>query len=124
MMIDSNLEDSLWSEAVNTAVYLHALCSSRTLQGKTPHEVLHGKRGDIGHLRRFGCIAYKLIPKELQRGKFSSRATECVMVGYTNSTKIWRLWDSQNSESEGTGLGNTGGIRQTRSGGIRNSKKG
>jgi len=124
MMIDSNLEDSLWSEAVNTAVYLHALCPSRTLQGKTPHEVLHGKRGDISHLRRFGCVAYKLIPKELQRGKFSSRATECVMVGYTNSTKIWRLWDPQNSESEGTGLGNTGGIRQTRSGVIRNSKKG
>jgi len=88
MMIDSNLEDSLWSEVVNTAVYLHAFCPSRTLQGKTPHEVLHGKMGDIGHLRRFGCVAYKLIPKELQRGKFCSRATKCVMVGYTNSTKI------------------------------------
>jgi hypothetical protein len=39
MMIDSCLDDSLWSEAVNTAVYLHALCPSRALEGKTPHEV-------------------------------------------------------------------------------------
>ena len=124
MMIDSNLEDSLWSEAVNTAVYVHALCPSRTLQGKTPHEVLHGKRGDIGHLRRFGCVAYKLIPKELQHGKFSPRATECVMVGYTNSTKIWRLWDPQNSEGGSTSVGNSLGNRQTRSSSSRNPKKG
>jgi hypothetical protein len=66
MMIDSCLEDSLWSEAVNTAVYQHALCPSRALEGKTPHEVLHGKRGDIGHLRRFGYIAHKLISKEVR----------------------------------------------------------
>jgi hypothetical protein len=91
MMIDSCLDDSLWSEAVNTAVYLHALCPSRALEGKTPHEVLHGKRGDIGHLRRFGCIAHKLIPTEVRNRKFSPRSIECVMLGYTNSTKIWRL---------------------------------
>jgi hypothetical protein len=65
MMINSCLEDSLWSEAVNTAVYLHALYPARALEGKTPHEVLHRKRGDIGHLRRFECIAHKLIPKEV-----------------------------------------------------------
>ena len=29
MMIDSNLEDSLWSEAVNTTVYLHAFISKK-----------------------------------------------------------------------------------------------
>lgn len=124
MVIDSNLEDSLWSEAVNTAVYLHALCPSRTLQGKTPHEVLHGKRGDISHFRRFGYVAYKLIPKELQNGKFSPRATGCVMVGYTNSTKIWRLWDPQNTESDSSSSGHAGGTWETRSGGIRNSRKG
>jgi hypothetical protein len=65
MMIDSCLEDSVWSEAVNTAVSLDALCPSCALEGKTPHEVLYGKRGDIGYLQRFGCIAYKLIPKEV-----------------------------------------------------------
>jgi hypothetical protein len=100
MMIDSCLEDSLWSEAVNTAVYLHALCPSRALEGKTPHEVLHGKRGDIGHRRRFGCIAHKLIPKEVRNGKFSPRSIECVMLGYTNSTKIWRLWDLQTGDTD------------------------
>ena len=124
IMIDSNLENSLWSEMVNTAIYVHTLCPSRTLQGKTPHEVLHGKRGNIDHLQHFACVAYKLIPKELQHGKFSPRATKCVIVGYTNSTKIWRLWDPQNSEGGSTSVGNSLANRQTRSSSSRNSQKG
>jgi hypothetical protein len=65
MMIDSYLEDCLWTEAVNTVVYLYAFCLSYALKGKTSHEILYGKRGEIGHLLYFGCIAYKLIPREL-----------------------------------------------------------
>jgi hypothetical protein len=65
MMIDSCLDDSLWSEVVNTAVYQQALCLSHALKVMTLHEVLYGKRGDIGHLRCFGYIAHKLISKEV-----------------------------------------------------------
>ena len=46
------------------------------------------------------------------------------MVGYTNSTKIWRLWDPQNSEGASVSVGNSWGNRQTRSSSSRNAKKG
>ena len=49
----------------------------------------------LHHLRRFGCIAYKLIPKDLRvDNKMGARAKRCMFTGYVRSaTGIWRLWD-------------------------------
>lgn len=62
--------------------------------GRAPYEVTYGRKPELSHLRRFGCVAHKLVPKELRRGKFTPRAAECVMVGYVNRTReICWLWD-------------------------------
>jgi hypothetical protein len=64
------------------------------LANRSPYEILHGEKPDLSHLRRFGCSANRLIPKEQQEGKFSPRSRECIMIGYVhNTSKIWRLWD-------------------------------
>ena len=98
MLIDSKLNDDFWAEAVSTAVYLHARTPSQSISGATPYEKLTGKKPELGHLRRFGCAAYKFIPKELSKGKFSERSKECIFLGYVHDTgKIWRLWDLQSS---------------------------
>jgi len=98
MLIDSKLDDDFWAQAVSTALYLHARTPSQSISGATPYEKLTGKKPELGHLRRFGCAAYKFIPKELRKGKFSERSKECIFLGYVHDTgKIWRLWDSQSS---------------------------
>ena len=71
MLIDSKLEDDFWAEAACTAVYLHARTPSQSIAGGTPYEKLKGKKPELGQLRRFGCAAYKFIPKKLRKGKFS-----------------------------------------------------
>ena len=38
LLIDSQMVDEFWAEAVNTAVYLHAQTPSQSLQGITPYE--------------------------------------------------------------------------------------
>ena len=86
--------DVFWAEAVNTAVYLHARTLSQALQGITPYEKLHKRKPEFGHLQRFGCRAFKLIPKELWKGKLIKRSKECIFLGYVHDTMgIWRLWD-------------------------------
>lgn len=55
-------------------------------------------RGEITYLRRFGRVVHKLTPKELRKGKISSHSTECIIIGYTDTTKIWSLWDPQTKE--------------------------
>jgi len=98
MLIDSKLEDEFWAEAVSTAVYLQARTPSQSIGGTTPYDKLKGKKPELGHLRRFGCAAFKFIPKELRKGKFAERSTECIFLGYVHDTsKIWRLWDPQSS---------------------------
>ena len=82
MLIDSKLEDDFWAEAVSTAVYLHAHTRSQSIAGATPYEKLKGKKPELGHLRRFGCTAYKFIPKELRKGKFAERSKQCIFLGY------------------------------------------
>ena len=96
MILDSRLSDEFWAEAVNTAVYLHARSPSRSVDGLTPYEMLFGHKPELGYLRRFGCVAYKLIPEVQRKGKFAERAKRCGFLGYVHeTTKIWRLWDPQ-----------------------------
>ena len=124
MMLDSQAPMEFWAEAVLTACYLHARTPSRALDGKSPYEMLHtysrlrqlrqnvmtdvnaeadadadaeADKPELHHLRRFGYIAYKRIPKEQQIDtKMGARSKACMMVGYVHdTTKIWRIWDPE-----------------------------
>jgi len=103
-------------EAIPTASYLHARTPSRALDGKSPYEMLHRHRRlqkrvteidddsqaeddkpKLHHLRRFGCLAYRRIPKEQRIDtKMGACSKPCMMLGYVhNTTKIWRIWDPE-----------------------------
>jgi hypothetical protein len=51
----------------------------------------------LNHLRHFGCVAYKLIPKQQRMdAKMGARSRKCMMLGYVhNTTKVWKLWDPE-----------------------------
>jgi hypothetical protein len=57
------------------------------------------------HLRKIECVAYHRIPgedfsntTELKLGKRSKR---CTLPGYTDTTKIWHLWDFSGQGGKG-----------------------
>jgi hypothetical protein len=58
----------------------------------TPFELWHGKEPDVSHLRTFGSPAFTLIPDEKRR-KLDPKATEGIMVGYGDSSRVYKLWD-------------------------------
>jgi len=94
MILDSCFRDEFWAKAVNTAVYLHARSPSHSVDGLTPYEKLFDEKPELGHHRRFGCVAYKLIPEAQRKEKFAERAKKCGFLGYVHeTTKISRLWD-------------------------------
>jgi len=103
MMIDAQMPIDFWAEAVNTAAYLQRRTTTSALNGKTPYEVLHLTKPPTNHLRRMGCVAYHRIPEEdipnKTALKFGPRSKQCMMLGYTDTTKIWRLWDSSGGPS-------------------------
>ncbi len=56
----------------------------------TPYEAWHGEKPKVKHLRVFGCDAYTHILKD-ERGKFDSKARKCILLGYGQETKGYRL---------------------------------
>jgi len=93
MLLDCTLPPSMWAEAMSTANYLHAWSPTSSNNGMTPYEKLFGRKPEVGHLRRFGCKAFKSLPAS-HRSKFGTRARPLFMLAYVHdSTTIWRFWD-------------------------------
>ena len=73
MLIEAHLPESFWAEAVNTGVYLHNRCPTRSLEGITLYEAYNGFKPDLSNLKVFGCNAYLFAPEE-KRGKLQSKS--------------------------------------------------
>jgi hypothetical protein len=93
MITATNQSRELWAEASNCAVYLRNRVIGKALPEMTPYEAWFGRKPNLSHLRMFGCSAYMHIPAD-ERSKFSPKARKCVFVGYCETQKGFRLWDS------------------------------
>lgn len=91
MLIQSKLPRSFWAEAVAAANYIRNRCCSRTLNGETAFKLWTGKRPTVSHCRSFGARAL-VYDKTPQKEKFQSRSKECILVGYSEESKAYRLW--------------------------------
>lgn len=92
MLFDAQLSKIFWAEATNTAVYLYNRTGLSVLQGKTPYELWYNMKPDISHLRVFGSPVMVHIAKEKRR-KWDKKAQECILVGYANGSKGYRVYD-------------------------------
>ncbi|KAG8237044.1 hypothetical protein J437_LFUL016110 [Ladona fulva] len=69
------------------------MCPSSAIGDKIPLEVWNDRKlnaADYEHIKIFGCQAWAWVP--VKEGKFSPRAKECVMLGYQEGIKGYRLW--------------------------------
>jgi hypothetical protein len=94
MIHAQRLEQAFWAEAVLTAAYIRNRVVSRSTDGKSPEERWSGKKPTVRHLRVWGCNAYAHVPSE-KRSKFDAKSVKCIMVGYAEGSKAWRLWDDE-----------------------------
>ena len=68
MLDEYNTPEALWVEAINTACYASNCLFLQKLLGKTPYELLNGKKSDVS-FRVFGCKCY-IYKKRQHLGKF------------------------------------------------------
>lgn len=79
-----------WGECVLAAVYLINRLPTSVLKGKSPHELFHGHKANVEHLRTIGCLCYATrLPRQ---DKFSPRAEPCVLMGYSATQKGYLLY--------------------------------
>jgi len=90
MLHFKGLSTKYWAEAVHTTIYLRNRSPTSALDGITPYEAWYGTKPSINHLRIFCSTCYALVPKE-QRTKLENRSMKCMLLGYSNEKKGYRL---------------------------------
>ncbi|CAB0007370.1 unnamed protein product [Nesidiocoris tenuis] len=86
----------MWAEAANVAAYIINRCPTKKLAGSTPEERWTGKKVDLRHLRVFGCKAYVHVLSS-NRKKLDDKSKAYTFVGYSETTKAYRLLDENQS---------------------------
>ena len=94
MLIDSKLPHKFLAEALNTAAYLRNRSPTKAVDGMTPFEAWTNVKPTVKHLRVFGCDAFVHIPKD-ERHKLDSKSKKCILLGYGEETKGYRLYDPE-----------------------------
>nr|GEV41320.1 hypothetical protein [Tanacetum cinerariifolium] len=82
------------AEAVNTACYVQNRVLVTKSYNKTPYELLHGRTPSIGFMRPFGCCVTILHTID-SLGKFDGKVDEGFLVGYSVSSKAFRVCNSR-----------------------------
>jgi transposase InsO family protein len=91
MLYEKKVPLELWGEAVMCATHIQ----NRKISGTndvTPFELWTGSRPDVSYLRVFGSPAFVHIPDETRR-KLDPKAVECLLVGYCEHSKAFRMWN-------------------------------
>lgn len=81
-----------WAEALHTATIIRNFCPSSAINFKIPWEIWNGETITLKKLKRlkiFGCQAWAAIEP---KGKLGDRAEECVMIGYPDGVKGYKLY--------------------------------
>ncbi|GFW95639.1 gag_pre-integrs domain-containing protein [Trichonephila clavipes] len=86
----SGLSQKFWAEALLCFSYTWNRVCCKGCK-KTPFELYGGKRPSVSHLKRFGFLAFVGFPKQLRK-KVDMQAKLGIMLGYTLSTKGYRIW--------------------------------
>lgn len=99
MLHASNMHICFLGEAVMAATYILNRTGTCTVAGKTPFEAWHNVKPSVvpyfvAHLRVFGSDAYSHIPEELRK-KLEPKSRKSILVGYSETSKAYRLWDVQ-----------------------------
>ena len=91
MISHSSLPESLWGEALKTAVYILNRVPSKAVN-KTPYELWTGKRPSIKHLHIWGCLA-EARPYRPHERKLDSRTISCYFVGYAERSQGYKFYN-------------------------------
>lgn len=81
MLQTTNLINSYWAKAIQTACYLQNCSYTTTISHATPFKLWTSIKPNLSHLRIFRSPAYSKIPEKSQ-SKLETKASKCIFIGY------------------------------------------
>src|SRR5207253_2073757 len=101
MLDEYGTPERFWAEAINTACYASNRLYLHRLLKKTAYELLVGRKPNVSYFRVFGCKCY-IYKKRQYLGKFQRRCDIGFMVGYSASSKAYRVYNESTGIVEET----------------------
>jgi len=92
MMRHNDVDQDLWADAIETAVYIKNRVTSRELPvGKTPFGLWTGNKPNVSHMRVSGSTCWIVLHKSHIDGKFGDKASRGVFLGYPDGSKAYEV---------------------------------
>ena len=95
MLNETNLPKYFWADAVSTACYVMNRVLIRPILKQTPYEIYKGRKPNISHFHVFGCKCFVLNNGKDNLGKFDAKADEGIFLGYSTSSKAFRIYNKR-----------------------------
>lgn len=92
MLSEKDMPKDFFPEAVKWSVFVQNRSPTVALKDVTPEEVWSEIKPASHFFRTFGCIGFVHVPQN-RRKKLDSRSTKCVLLGISEESKTYRLYD-------------------------------
>nr|GEW03509.1 retrovirus-related Pol polyprotein from transposon TNT 1-94 [Tanacetum cinerariifolium] len=99
MLADSKLPTPFWAEAVSNSYYVQNWVPVVKPHFKTPYELFKGRSPTLSFMIPFGCHISILNTLE-QLGKFDGKLDEWIFVGYSTTSKAFRVYNIRTRKVE------------------------
>jgi len=92
LMIQSKILVVFWSYAIIHAIYLLSRIPSKSIENKTPYELIYNQLPDLHDIKVFGSLCF-VSTLQRERNKLGPRAKKCVFLSYKAGTKGYIVLD-------------------------------
>ncbi|GJY33551.1 retrovirus-related pol polyprotein from transposon TNT 1-94 [Tanacetum coccineum] len=99
MLNEQSIPQKFWCNAIDTSTYIINRVSIRRILGKTPYELLRGRKPNLNYFRVFGSKCFILNTKDYLT-KFDPKSYEGVFLGYSQSSKAYIILNKQTMKVE------------------------
>ncbi|GJY44704.1 retrovirus-related pol polyprotein from transposon TNT 1-94 [Tanacetum coccineum] len=88
MLNEQSLPQKFWCNAVDTSTYILNRILIRAILGKTPYELLRGRKPTLNYFRVFGIKCFILNTRDYLT-KFDPKSYEGIFLGYSQNSKAY-----------------------------------
>ncbi|GJR86133.1 retrovirus-related pol polyprotein from transposon TNT 1-94 [Tanacetum coccineum] len=99
MLNEQSLPQKFWCNAVDTSTYILNRIIIRVILGKTPYEILRGRKPTLDYFRVFGSKCFILNTKDYLT-KFDPKSYEGVFLGYSQNSKAYIILNKHTRKIE------------------------
>ncbi|GJY23046.1 retrovirus-related pol polyprotein from transposon TNT 1-94, partial [Tanacetum coccineum] len=99
MLNEQSLPQKFWCNVVDTSTYILNRILIRAILGKTPYELLRGRKPTLDYFRVFGSKCFILNTKDYLT-KFDPKSYEGVFLGYSQNSKAYIILNKHTRKVE------------------------